>query len=84
VNKTTVICIVHNVSDFETNYDGWVEELKRVFDWLRTVPDELRQGINFELLMTPPGRVTKWCTMTDPSKHLSLIGGNLMGVGRSE
>lgn len=71
-----------NLSDFETKYGGWAEELKRVFDWFRTVPDELRHGINFKLLMTSARKSTELVYKTDPSEHLSLVAGNVMNVGK--
>lgn len=84
LNVTAVIFIVDNVSEFETKYEGWVDELMRVFDWFRKVPDEMSQGLNFKLLMTSARKSTELVYKTDPSEHLSLVAGNVMNVGKSE
>lgn len=81
VNVTTILCIVDSVSDFE---EDWAEELKIVFNWFRSVPNELNPGVNLKLFMTSAGKSTELVYETDQSEHLSLIAGNVMNVGKSE
>lgn len=81
-NVTTILCIVDNVSDYE---EHWFEDLKLMLNWFRSVPDELKPGVNLKLLMTSAWKSTKLVYETDrSSEYLSLVAGNVMNVGKSE
>lgn len=81
VNVKAILCIVDNISEFE---EGWVEELRIVFNCFRCVPNDLSPGVNLKLLMTSSGKSTVLVYDTDESEYLSLVAGNVMNVGKSE
>lgn len=83
----TVYCILDGISEFETSLNGWLDQLKEVFQVLRELianTTDPQTGPYFKLLMTSAEKSTRISRLTDPRDRIALRAGNVSSSGRAQ
>ncbi|KAF3001035.1 hypothetical protein E8E14_006231 [Neopestalotiopsis sp. 37M] len=84
--QLTVYCILDGISEFETSLNGWLDQLKEVFEVLRGLTantNDPQAGPYFKLLMTSAEKSTRISRLADASDRIALRAGNISSSGRA-
>ncbi|KAI1329097.1 hypothetical protein F5Y16DRAFT_133499 [Xylariaceae sp. FL0255] len=81
--KTTIYCIINDISEFETDHRGWEEELCGIFEYFRDLigHQAVSTNVTLKVLLTVAHRSIAIRQRLHTDEHVSLEAGNKSSHG---